>query len=247
MLGFSKSFTGRGVDSQYTIDETMLKDEIAISDPMGTSSCGIIEAGDTILFQGDSITNAFRMPDEQNNAYKMGAGYALLIASHLLADHPKARLNFINTGVAGHKISDLEQGWQESCLKYQPDVLSLLIGVNDMLSGTPSDQFAETYRNVLEKTFAELPELRLVLCEPFVLPSSDMISSEYLDNMPKLQRVARNLADEFCAVFVPLQSAFDEAARQSTPQYWSYDGIHPTAPGFELIARQWIRSVAKKL
>jgi lysophospholipase L1-like esterase len=246
MRSFSKSLAVGGDESEYIIEKYILKDGSAISDPRGTSSCGIIQAGDTILFQGDSITNAFRRPDEQNNAYRMGAGYALLIASHLMADHPGAGLNFINTGVAGHKVSDLAAGWQESCLAYKPDVLSLLIGVNDMLGGTPSDQFAETYRNLLKRTFVELPELRLVLCEPFVLPSNDMIKPEYLDNMPKLQRVARNLADEFGAVFVPLQSAFDEAARQSTPQYWSYDGIHPTAPGFELIARQWIRSVTKK-
>ena len=49
----------------------------------------MIKSSDHILFQGDSITNAFRKPEELCNAYQLGSGYAMIVASQLLASRPK--------------------------------------------------------------------------------------------------------------------------------------------------------------
>jgi lysophospholipase L1-like esterase len=86
-----------------------------------------------ILFQGDSITDAFRKPEEINPAFQLGNGYAFLVAARLGARHPERHFEFINRGVSGHTVQDVEKRWQADCLDYHPDLLSLLIGVNNII------------------------------------------------------------------------------------------------------------------
>ena len=208
----------------------------------------IIRPNDTVLFQGDSITNAFRMPDEINNAYQLGAGYALLVAAHLLATRPGDQLRFINRGVSGHRLADLLTRWQTDCIDLKPTVLSLLIGINDTMHamGGAADAsaagYARDYRKLLEWTRRELPEVRLVLCEPFTLVAGNVTPAWREDLAPRQQAV-RQLAREFDAVFVPLQQVFDDACKKAPAEYWIYDGIHPTAAGAGLLARQWLTTV----
>ena len=211
-------------------------------------SSAMILPNDTLLFQGDSITNAFRMPDEINNAYQLGAGYTLLIAAHLLASHPGDNLRFVNRGVSGNRLADLLERWQEDCIDLRPTVLSLLVGVNDTghdVSGKPGStpaEYARDYRRLLEWTRRELPAVRLVLCEPFALVVGT-VTPAWRENLIPRQQVVRQLAEEFDAAFVPLQTPFDDAGRQAPPAYWIYDGIHPTAAGFGLLAREWLAVV----
>ena len=208
----------------------------------------IIRPNDTVLFQGDSITNAFRMPDEINNAYQLGAGYALLVAAHLLATRPGDQLRYINRGVSGHRLADLLTRWQTDCIDLKPTVLSLLIGINDTIHAmggatyASAADYARDYRKLLEWTRRELPEVRLVLCEPFTLVTGQVTPAWREDLAPRQQAV-RQLAREFDAVFVPLQQLFDDACQKAPAEYWIYDGIHPTAAGAGLLARQWLTTV----
>lgn len=205
---------------------------------------------DTILFQGDSVTNAFRMPDEINNAYQLGAGYALLIAAHLLASRPGDGLRFINRGISGNRLPELLARWQTDCIDLQPTVLSLLIGINDTAHdvngkrGSSLTEYARDYRNLLEWTRRELPTVRFVLCEPFTLLAGN-VTPVWRENLQPRQDTVRQLAGEFDAVFVPLQEPFDEACGQAPAEYWIYDGIHPSAAGFGLIAREWAAAMLR--
>ena len=89
-----------------------------------------------ILFQGDSITDAGR--DRKRNganvARGFGDGYPFLIASQLQARYPKKQLKCFNRGISGNKVPDLDKRWQEDCIDLKPSILSILIGVNDILS-----------------------------------------------------------------------------------------------------------------
>lgn len=202
----------------------------------------MIQPRDTILFQGDSITNAFRRPEEINNAFQLGSGYALLIAARLLLDRPADQLAFLNRGVSGDTVQKLAGRWRKDCLDLRPTVLSILVGINDALSGTPLPEFIATYQELLQSTRRELPAVRLVLCEPFVLPCG-LITPAHSADLKLKQPIVRQLAAEFAATFVPLQAPFNAAAARTTPADWAYDGIHATAAGFALIAREWLRQV----
>lgn len=205
----------------------------------------MLRPNDTILFQGDSITNALRHPDELNNAFQMGNGYAFLIAARLLFERPADDLTFYNRGVSGNTTRHLLERWQTDCLDLRPDVVSLLIGVNDANVPLAPDEYEGNYRQLLEQTEAKLPDVRWVLCEPFLLDGR-VASVARQEAIAPIQRIVRSLARERNAVFVPLQALFDDAVQKAPPSYWAYDGVHATAAGFELMARAWLEAVGRE-
>ncbi|MCG3148602.1 MAG: Acetylxylan esterase [Verrucomicrobiae bacterium] len=203
----------------------------------------MIQPHDTILFQGDSITNAFRKPEEVSNAYQLGAGYALLIASQLLLQRPGDHLAFHNRGVSGDTLERMATRWPADCLALQPTIISILIGVNDTLSATSLGQFVPRYRKLLSETRAALPGVRFIVGEPFVLPCG-IIKPAHIADMEHRRPLVRQVADEFGARFVPYHAAFAAAQQQAPPDYWAFDGVHPTAAGFALMARTWLDAVS---
>src|SRR5690242_5910233 len=95
----------------------------------------LIGKGETILFQGDSITDAGRSREhaqEANEQPGLGSGYAWLAAVELLVQRPNSALKIYNRGISGNKVFQLADRWQSDCLDLKPTLLSILIGVNDI-------------------------------------------------------------------------------------------------------------------
>jgi lysophospholipase L1-like esterase len=210
------------------------------------------EQDDVVLFQGDSITDAGREKKDElpNNARSFGSGYAYIIASRLLSDLADRNLTIYNRGISGNKIFHLDERWQKDCLDLKPDVLSILIGVNDYwhmrngrYDGTP-EIYERDYRNLLARTKLELPDIKLVICEPFILPGTTAVDESWLEPFSYYQRIAAKLADEFGTVWVPFQSAYKKAVELAPAPYWTHDGVHPSMPGCELMAETWLKAIA---
>jgi lysophospholipase L1-like esterase len=210
--------------------------------------------GFTFLFQGDSITDGNRSRNNDWN-HVMGHGYQYIIASKLWYEFPKKGFHFFNRGVSGNKVADLASRWQIDTLDIQPDVLSILIGINDtsaFLNGN-NDFSAENYetgfRTLLQRTREQLPNVQFVLCEPFILPVGKIKDrwNDYSIEIKKRQQSVLKLSNEFSAVFVPFQSAFNDALSKAPADYWIWDGVHPMPAGHELMAIEWRHHVSKKL
>lgn len=205
-----------------------------------------------ILFQGDSITDAFRRPDETNPAYQLGNGYVFLVASRLGLDHPNRHFQFVNRGVSGEGSVDLLRRWEEDAIKVRPDVLSLLVGINDVVhhfsgrSPTSAEQYEINFRHLLGRIRTSNPVVHFILLEPFLLPSEDKRQS-WMEMVIALQQVVKALAAEYGATYIALQKPFEEACAVRPAEYWSYDGIHPTHAGFQLIADAWLREAKEVL
>ncbi len=208
----------------------------------------------TFLFQGDSITDGNRTRNTDWN-HVMGHGYAYLVACKLGFEQPEKNFHFFNRGISGNKIVDLEKRWQADTIDIKPDLLSILVGVNDANSVISQNdivdaaRFEETYKNVLKQTKEKLPKVKLVICEPFLLPVGRVKDNwtQWETEMKKYQKAAKLLSEEFDALYVPLQKAFEKAVDQAPADYWIWDGIHPMPAGHELIAREWIAVVKKEL
>ncbi|MDA0658983.1 MAG: SGNH/GDSL hydrolase family protein [Planctomycetota bacterium] len=213
----------------------------------------LIRPGDTILFQGDSITDASRSRDAQNqeNAQaQMGSGYAWLAASSLLVDYPAANLKIYNRGISGNKVFQLNERWKVDCVDLQPDVLSILIGVNDYWHNKVGDYkgtietYATDYRKLLERTHKELPDVKLVLCEPFLAVCGN-VDATWLPTFQEFSEVAHKLAEEFHATWVPFHAMIQRASQVALPEVWAKDGVHPSADGASLMAHTWLRAVGE--
>jgi lysophospholipase L1-like esterase len=203
-----------------------------------------IENHATVLFQGDSITDAGRSREDDAD---LGQGYPALIAAWFSALYPEKHVAFLNRGISGNRAVDLRARWQEDALALNPTWISILIGINDTWrrydshDPTSARAFEDHYRAILDTT-RRSSQARLILVEPFLLPVPEdrMAWREDLD--PKIA-VVRRLARDYDAVFVPLDGPFAAAAVQREMAFWLPDGVHPTPAGHALIAQAWLKAV----
>ena len=205
-----------------------------------------------ILFQGDSITDALR---SREHDFFLGNGYPTLVSARLGFEEP-GKYTFLNRGVSGNRVVDLYARIKIDLINLKPDVLSILIGVNDVWheekikNGVDAAKFERIYDLLLDEVQEALPGVRLIILEPFVLPGSATENTpehptrwEYFrDETPLRAAAAKRVAERHGATFVPLQHLFDEACKLAEPAYWLRDGVHPTAMGHELIAREWLKA-----
>jgi lysophospholipase L1-like esterase len=214
----------------------------------------LIQVNNVVLFQGDSITDAGRSRDNQtaNDPAGLGRGYAFYAAGLLHEALPGGKLAVHNRGIGGDRVTDLQRRWQVDTLDLKPDVLSVLIGVNDTWHGTgsgmpengvPLDRYEQVYRHILIEAKNHLPGLKLVLCEPFILPCG-VVNDRWFPEFTQRREIVKKLADEFNAVFAPFQSVFDKAQDRAVPQAWAADGVHPTLAGHMLLAKTWVEAVS---
>ncbi len=200
-----------------------------------------------ILFQGDSITDAGR---EREPGTHLGDGYVWIIASWLSAHFPHKRWRFLNRGISGDRAIDLRRRWPADCLGLQPDLVSIMIGINDTWRRfdqglrTSASEFEDHYRHILQRTRVET-EAQIILCEPFLRPYPADRKRWRADLEAKIEVVHR-LADEFGTRLVPLDRAFARAATIREELFWTTDGVHPTPAGHALIAQEWVRVFLEK-
>jgi lysophospholipase L1-like esterase len=203
-----------------------------------------------ILFQGDSITDAGRDKKNQvpNQQKAFGRGYAWMAASNLLVGQPELGLTIHNRGISGNKVHQLADRWERDCLELKPDILSILIGVNDIWHGLNGKYkgTVETYEKdflaLMERTNKALPNTKFVICEPFVLKCG-AVNDKWFPEFNKYRASARKVADQNGAVFVPFQSMFDQAVKYAPPAHWAGDGVHPSPHGASLMAHFWLQSL----
>ena len=197
-----------------------------------------------VLFQGDSITDAGRLYEDP---LSMGSGYAMMVAAWYQALYPENHVQFLNRGISGNRVRDLQGRWTPDCLDIEPSLVSIMIGINDTWrrydSGDPTsvEAFEVGYRDILTRT-RETLDAGIILIEPFVLPVPEDREQWREDLDPKIH-VVRALAREFKAVLVPLDGIFAQAAAKREPEYWASDGVHPTLAGHALIAQTWLETV----
>lgn len=206
-----------------------------------------VEQNDVILFQGDSITDSGRNRESiaPNNLGTLGGGYAMLAAAYLLRQLPQLNLQFLNRGISGNKVHQLEERWEADCIALRPNVLSILIGVNDYwhtkaggYEGTLQTYIGD-YRKLLDETLTQIPDIKLIIGEPFAVNGIKAVTDDWYPDFDEYRAAAKAIAQEYKAVFIPYQAIFDKASNQVDRTYWTNDGVHTTLAGAQLMAEAW--------
>ena len=227
----------------------------------------LMQAQTKVLFIGDSITdgnwgNSCGMPkpsDERshwdmNHIY--GSGYMYLCAAHYQGNYPEREYEFFNRGISGNTLSDLQARWQKDVLEINPDVLSVLIGTNDVSQFLDQDQddaafdfdkWEATYRQLLSEARMQNPDLKLVICAPFVANAGNMRKSDHFmirkAMITQCDAITKQIAKDYQAVYVPFNELFASLLQEqptSKDTYWIWDGIHPTPAGHKRMADMWV-------
>jgi lysophospholipase L1-like esterase len=214
------------------------------------SSLPFFHPHDHIVFQGDSITDGGRWRSGQDYNHIMGQDYAYILAAEAGAEFPERDLTFVNRGIGGEGIPGLTARWTQDAIELKPNLLSILVGVNDTFSpgpaGESAEQFEQGYDRLLQQTLQALPGVKIILGEPFVLPVgkySDNYEAKRAQLKPR-QDAVEKLARKYHLALVKYQDAFDEACRRAPAEHWSWDGIHPTYAGHWLMKQAWLAAAS---
>ena len=207
-----------------------------------------------ILFQGDSITDTGRVKEPGKEANK-GYGYAGMVMGELTANEPY-KYKCLNRGIGGNRSIDLYARIKSDMINLKPDYMSILVGVNDVWheyrwqNGLTAEKYELIYSLMVEELLTALPNLKIMILEPFVLPGSATQSTEeypdrwefFAREVPLRAAAAKRVAEKFNLPFVPLQETFNMVnADAPAPGYWLRDGVHPTQAGHTLIKRAWLK------
>ena len=200
-----------------------------------------------ILFQGDSITDAGRSKDTDVN---IGVGYPWLVKASLGFEAP-GKYEFINRGISGNRIVDVYARIKKDIININPDVISILIGVNDVWhefsespNGVDADKYYKIYDMLINEVRVALPDVKIMIMEPFVLKGSateekfDSFSAE----VKKRAEMAKKIAEKYNLPYIELQNGFNELSKSAEERYWLVDGVHPTSMGHEYIKNEWIKA-----
>ena len=228
--------------------------EVEMASPSQKINVNSLKNSNVILFQGDSITDAGRNKEgkDPNNQSALGGGYAFLTAADLLNTFAAKNLKIYNKGISGNKVYQLAERWQADCIDLKPTVLSILIGVNDYwhkhngnYDGTV-EIYEKDFRALLKKTKEALPEVKLVICEPYAVLGCKAVDGTWFPEFDRYRASARKLAGEFDAIFIPFHDIFAKASKIAPPTYWTADGVHPSIAGAKLMSEAWMKYVFGK-
>ena len=207
-----------------------------------------------ILFFGDSITDMSRSREHTDNLpFAMGFGYPFVVSSKF-AERDPLKHELVNRGISGNRIVDLYARIKCDCWNHFPDVISILIGVNDIWheiehsNGVDLERFEKVYSMLIEDTLKVLPNVKFMLLEPFVLKG--VCTTEKFDKFQVVKdyaRVVNKLAKKYALEFIPLQDKFDEMAKIHGEETYLFDGVHPTVAGSTLIANEWMKVFTEKV
>lgn len=217
----------------------------AVAESMKKTKKIAISKNDVILFQGDSITDMGRDRSRKgaNDNKGLGPGYTFVAASELLLKHPDKQLKIYNRGISGNVVPQLIERWQEDCIDLKPDILSILIGVNDYwhtLNGRykgTAKSYRESYDRLLADTKKKLPHVKLIIGEPYAVRGVRVVDNSWFPAFDAYRQAARELAAKYDAVFIPYQDIYEKASRLATPSYWTHDGVHPDTAGDALMGQ----------
>lgn len=206
-----------------------------------------------ILFFGDSITDMRRNREQTEEIWTYGSGYPMIVASSLYRENP-VKHQVVNRGISGNRIVDLYARIKCDVWNLKPDVLSILIGINDVWhevnygNGVELDRYEKVYDMLIADTAAKLPNTQIVLCEPFVLKGVATTEKfEQFQEIYNYAKVVKKLSEKHGTHFLPLQAAFDKAAAKFGPEPYLYDGVHPMVAGATLIADEWVKFFKSKI
>lgn len=212
----------------------------------------VFHGNETVLFQGDSITDMARGRTEDPN-HILGHSYVFLIASRYGAAYPEQNIKFLNRGCSGDTVQSLADRWDRDTVALKPDVVSILVGINDVLAvrnqgkPLPTEAIFETYDELLAQISHANPQVKLMLCEPFILDVGRVKEDPtyWHESVGKLQSLVARLAAKYKAPVAHFQRVLDNALQRAPADYWIWDGVHPTYAGQQLLADEWIRTYTR--
>ncbi|MBR5601657.1 MAG: SGNH/GDSL hydrolase family protein [Clostridia bacterium] len=197
-----------------------------------------------ILFQGDSVTDAGR---DRSQSSDMGFGYPKYASAMLEDAFPDIDFAFTNLGISGNRTEDLVARMQSDFIEIQPDIVSIMIGINDVWHHyaftniyTSNEAFENNYVTLLEE-IKQKTDAKIMIIQPFLISVPD--KTELEAELAEKQEIVARLAEKYADVYLPMHDIFlaDDAEDKTV---YAADGVHPTEDGACLIAQKYLEAIS---
>ena len=199
-----------------------------------------------ILFQGDSVTDAGR---DRSDPHDMGNGYPRFASAMIQDSFPDTEFEFVNLGISGNRTEHLVERMEADFMEIQPDIVSILIGVNDVWHHyafeyveTTDEQFESNYRTLLD-AIKSRTNARILMIQPFLLETVDPAKQVLCEELARKQAIVKRLADEYADAYLPLDEVLHSLTEEE-PAYYAADGVHPTPDGACCIGEAYLGAIA---
>ena len=200
----------------------------------------------TLVCLGDSITDADRIFSSDG----LGHGYVRLLAEKLTAAGETWQI--INRGVDGFTVSRLLENVQHDCCRKNPDIITILIGINDiglMLNTcrTPLQQeaafqkFQSTYCQLLDNIRSQ-STAPIYLMEPFIFPWPQQYAA-WIPYVEHMSQIIENIGREYQTAYLHLQADLNQLAAKNGYSSITPDGIHLTTEGHRYLAEKLFNQI----
>ncbi len=210
----------------------------------------LVQDGQTYLFQGDSITDAGR----RAAAAPFGGGYAKLFIDLATANCPDRQITWINKGIGGNRVTDLFDRWTDDAIRFQPDWVSILVGINDLHSAlrgvegsvTP-ELFAEKYDGILSRLDAET-DAQVLIIDPFYISADtcgDSFRAVVLETIPDYIAVSQEMAKSHGCRHIPMHDIYAEHLKHREPDFYCPEPVHPGPSGHMVVANAMIKALTE--
>lgn len=176
---------------------------------------------------GDSLTAGTGVDDYSQS-------YPYLIAQKLAGS--SMEVLHLNSSYPGARTSDVLNNLLEDQLLNQADVVTLLIGTNDIQGGVSAPEFSSNYEKIILKLLSQSDAKINLVSIPEVGNNSlfwPPFNYYFRYQVIKFNKIIKNLASIHNLNFVDLTTPTLQYAAKPSP-YYAKDNFHPSASAYEL-------------
>ena len=192
---------------------------------------------------GDSVTDMGRTrPIAQGLFNPHGTGYPNVVQGLLTSVYPDYFINVVNMGNSGDNVRNLKARWQTDVIDLKPDWLSIMIGINDVWRqfdtpqipehGVMPDEYRATLSELVHQTKPLVKGLVLITPVYWELNKQDAMAAR----VAEYQGICREIAEAEGVLFCDAQSYADRVLKCCSPNYITWDRVHPNIPGANVLA-----------
>ena len=203
----------------------------------------LFEKNDTVLFIGDSISDYERArPVGEGLFNAWGRSYVACAGALLGCMYPELSLRVVNMGISGNQVRDLKNRWQSDVFDRKPDWVSVLIGINDVWRqfdtpqipehGVMPDEYRATLSELVHQTKPLVKGLVLITPVYWELNKQDAMAAR----VAEYQAICREIAEAEGVLFCDAQAYADRVLKCCSPNYITWDRVHPNIPGANVLA-----------
>ncbi|MBQ5905162.1 MAG: SGNH/GDSL hydrolase family protein [Clostridia bacterium] len=199
----------------------------------------VLKKDSKVLFIGDSITDVkfnFRFMHK----IKGRNIYALQLKKRFKKYSKDIKVDI--KGIASNRTYHLYDRLTADCINLKPDVIIMLIGVNDAWENYGPENYPPLLRpmephmrEIYRRIRAELPDTQVLYLMPFLIDAVEE-KLPFHKTLDEFREVLKGLAEENGALLLDLQQVFYDEQKNTDPKKLAVDGIHPTNLGHKVMA-----------